>query len=124
MTYTETLVVTHCHCGIGLAIPSNLHRVARDGGKTLFCPLGHKFVYCNSYEEQLRREVERNARLLAEKDQLEASLRSQKGATTRVRRKLARAEAGVCPHCSRSFVNLARHVASKHPDCAPEHPLQ
>jgi hypothetical protein len=123
MTYTERLIVTHCWCGIALAIPASLHRIANDEGKSVYCPLGHKFVYADSYEKKLQREVERNARLLAERDQIEASLKAQKAATTRFKNKLARAEAGVCPHCNRSFVNLGRHMASRHPDHAPEHPL-
>lgn len=123
MHYTETLLVVHCWCGVALAIPSNLHRAMHDEGRTCYCPLGHKFVFGDSNKELLARERERSARLAAQRDQLDASLSAQKAATTRVRNKLKRVEAGVCPHCQRSFVNLARHVASRHPEHAPEHPL-
>lgn len=38
-----------------------------------------------------------------------------KGVVTRTRNRIAN---GVCPCCDRSFTNLQRHMASKHPDYA------
>ena len=116
MEYTETLTVTSCWCGIRLAIPDNLYGYAtRHKGKAVFCPLGHEFVFGDTTEERLRRERDRNAALRARLDQAQASLTAQKAATTRVKNKLKRVEAGVCPHCNRTFQNLARHMESKHP---------
>lgn len=49
-------------------------------------------------------------------DEAEAVKRSAaayKGAATRLKN---RAKAGVCPCCNRTFQNLARHMASQHPD--------
>jgi len=115
MDYTETLTVTSCWCGIRLAIPDNLYAYAtRHKNKAVFCPLGHEFVFDNTTEEKLRRALDREAATRARLDQAEASLSAQKAATTRVRNKLKRVEAGVCPHCNRSFQNLARHMESKH----------
>jgi hypothetical protein len=43
----------------------------------------------------------------------EHSARAYKGQATRLRN---RAKAGVCPCCKRTVSQLARHMASKHPD--------
>lgn len=118
LTYSETLTVTSCWCGIALAIPDNLHSYAkRKKNHAIFCPLGHEFVYNDTTEERLKRALDREAAVRAELDQTEASLRAQKAATTRVKNKLKRTEHGVCPHCNRTFQNLMRHVQTKHPEC-------
>lgn len=121
MTYMETLVTTHCWCGIALAIPSNLHRIANDEGKKVYCPLGHTFVYGNSYREQLaeaeRTIAEEKRRAKATKDLLlheERSHAATKGHLTKAKNQVQRVEHGVCPHCNRTFQNLARHMQSKH----------
>ena len=117
LNYTETLTVVYCTCGIAYAIPRALHDQAHDRGKSLYCPLGHAWHYTESVEQKLKREREKSARLRAEADQLQASLVAQKGVATKLRKKVERAEHGVCPHCNRSFVNLQRHVKTKHPEC-------
>lgn len=115
MDYTETLTVTSCWCGIRLAIPDNLYAYAnRHKNKVIYCPLGHEFIFSNTTQEQLQSERARSARLTAQLDQAQASLVAQRAATTRVKNKLKRVEAGVCPHCNRTFQNLARHMESKH----------
>jgi hypothetical protein len=123
LDYTETLVVTHCWCGIALAIPSNLHRVAQDEGKSVYCPLGHSFHYGGSYKEQLAEEQRRcraeERRHQATRDLLRAEERSHTATRGHLTRAQKRAAAGVCPCCHRTFANVARHVASKHPDFPP-----
>jgi hypothetical protein len=121
LTYTETLEATTCWCGIHLAVPANLLRNARNNGTTgIYCPLGHQFYFDSENEKlrkQLQRERDRAARLAAQRDQAEASARAHKGAATKARK---RAAAAVCPCCKRSFVQLRRHMAAKHPDYDPE----
>jgi hypothetical protein len=48
----------------------------------------------------------------------ERRLRAQKGATTRAKK---RAVAATCPCCGRSFSQLRRHMAAKHPEALAEH---
>lgn len=118
MTYSETLVVTHCWCGIALAIPDTLHRYAhRHKGKEVYCPLGHTFIFNDTIEEQLTRERIRHA---ATKDLLQAEERSHTATRGHLTRQRKRAAAGLCPCCKRHFTNVERHVASKHPDFNPE----
>lgn len=127
ITYVGKLVTTSCWCGIHLAIPDDLYSIAkRNKDKTVWCPLGHKFVYSNTTEEQLAkaklettraRQREQAVRDLLEQE--EHSHRATKGHVTRKKKELARVKAGICPCCNRSFQNLARHMESKHADWKP-----
>jgi hypothetical protein len=75
MPYTETLVVCHCWCGIALAIPSNLHRIAHESPHDVYCPLGHVFTWGDTYKEQLEEERRRSR---AAKELLAAEERSHR----------------------------------------------
>jgi hypothetical protein len=122
MSYTETLIVTSCWCGIPFAIPENLHTwLGRKDGNSCHCPNGHKMVFGSTLESDLREAREqrdaarrREGATRALLDQEERSHAATRGHLTRKRVQLQRVEAGVCPHCNRSFQNLARHMKSKH----------
>lgn len=117
LNYTETLTVVHCTCGIAFAIPYELDRQMHERGKSVFCPRGHQWHYTTTLEEELKRErvSHRATRELLEAE--ERSHRSTRGQLTRARK---RAQAGLCPCCQRTFANVARHMATKHPDFKPE----
>lgn len=126
--YSETLQTCTCYCGIHLAVPTNLYRQAHDLGKRgIFCPLGHEFFFSESEldrERKARETAEARAQRAEQRRQAERDLRehterqlsAQKGATTRAKK---RAAAALCPCCNRSFVQLRRHLATKHPDYKP-----
>lgn len=126
MTYVGSLVVTSCWCGIHMAIPEDLYDLAnRQKDKTVYCPLGHKFIYSNTTEEKLAQAkadlAEAQRRRQATMDLLVAEERSHaatKGHVTRAKKKLEKVVAGVCPvdGCKRHFKDLRRHVETKHPD--------
>jgi hypothetical protein len=126
ITYSETLDTTRCWCGIALAVPRNLLRNAIDDGVTLYCPLGHTFGWSETKAQKLEKELERERRRLAymtsERDQAKAEAdhqtavaRGYKGAAVKAKQRAAK---GVCPApgCKRSFVDVAKHVATCHPD--------
>lgn len=134
ITYTDSLTVTSCWCGIKVAIPNDLYRQARENGHRVWCPLGHTFVWGETETDRLRARAEQlkadqrwyAQRLNAERDlrlDTERRLSAQRGATTRARnqrdRDRTRVAAGVCPCCNRTFKNLARHMAGQHPDFGP-----
>ena len=117
ITYNETLVVTHCWCGIALAVPDNLYRHAKQSPKNhVYCPLGHTFVFGDTFEEQLKRTEQR---LKATRDLLEAEERSHVATRGHLTRARKRAADGVCPCCHRHFANVERHVKTKHPNFDP-----
>jgi hypothetical protein len=92
----------------------------QDGGSWTcpYCKCG--WGYSNNNENsklkrQLKEEQERKDRALAEANTLRASLAAQKAQTTKLRKRVSN---GVCPCCTRSFTNLRRHMATKHPEHA------
>lgn len=122
MTFTETLTVTSCWCGIHFAIPSNLYSwMQRDSDHSCRCPMGHTMVFSDTQKEELERAraalADATKRAAATRELLAAEERSHaatRGHLTRKKTQVHRAEHGVCPHCNRSFQNLRRHMASKH----------
>lgn len=126
--YTETLVVVQCWCGTNHGVPEGLRayqlRMHRDGGEvpSIYCPHGHAHSPAGPGKAaELAAELERaqaaRARAVAAREQAEASARAYKGVATRAKR---RAAAAVCPCCNRSFVQLRRHLETKHPEYRPE----
>ena len=126
MTFTGTLVVTNCWCGTTYAVPKELydhvHRQHDDGRRQqdIYCPLGHAWTFAGDGEaERQRKRAEQLERKLANREEdlrsERASHSATKGLLTKERKRAAR---GVCPHpeCKRSFVDVARHVRTKHPE--------
>lgn len=121
LTYTQALVVETCWCGIPHAIPSELSRQARDNGTAVYCPLGHAWVVSQTRAEKLAAELEeQKRRTKAARDLLAAEERSHSATRGHLTRTKKRHAAGVCPCCNRTFAQLARHMATKHPDWNPE----
>lgn len=124
MVYSETLVVTHCWCGIALALPQTLYEHAHQDERDVYCPLGHVFVFRDTWKKKY--EAEREERLGerrrhdATRSLLRAEERSHASTRGHLTRHRKRAQAGVCPCCNRTFQQLARHMANKHPDFVPE----
>jgi hypothetical protein len=125
-SYTNVLTVIECcTCHMDFAMPQDFVRDRRRDHAWWYCPTGHRQHYLGESDlecaERLRREAERRAERMDaaathERDQREAterSLRATRGHLTRQRRRAAH---GVCPCCSRTFANVATHVAKQHPD--------
>ena len=126
MTFTGSLTVTECWCGMTYAIPQTLykhvHQQHENGREQtmIYCPLGHRWCFSGKGEAEKQRErAERLERSLANREEDLRSERAShvatKGQLTKARK---RADRGVCQHCNRSFVNVARHVAHMHPQGA------
>ena len=84
-----------------------------------YCQTSWGFAGSEIYKlkEKLRHEAKRREWVERDLKDTENRLRAQKAAKTRLKNRIA---AGVCPCCNRSFVNLARHMNTKHPDYAKE----
>lgn len=112
------ITILHCgNCGISFGVPVGFYKQRRHDGVTWYCPNGHPRVFRGETEEaKLQRQLEsaraHRDRLQAENYHLENQRRAQKGATTRLKNRIA---AGVCPCCTRTFQNLERHMTSQHP---------
>jgi len=125
---TELTVVTCLTCGCVHAIPETLRAGLERNGGWYKCPNGHSQGWGDNEakrlarklaaEEARREQAEARARRLSdENDHLVASRNALKGHLTRHKK---RTKNGVCPCCHRSFENLRRHMATKHPGFAAE----
>jgi len=119
-----TLESTVCgECGVTFAMPSKFREDRLKDGKTFHCPNGHGLVYKGDEVDRLRRELatEREARRRSEelrqaaRKEADHNGREWRKTKTRLRNLRERVKHGVRPCCHRSFVQLARHMATKHP---------
>lgn len=99
-------------------------------GIRFWCPYGHDqhYIEGESEETKLRRERDRLNQRLAQKDDeiarqrdlregTERRLTAMRGVVTRIKNRVGH---GVCPCCNRTFGDLARHMAHKHPTYSAE----
>lgn len=123
-TFTETVTLekdTCGKCGGVFALNKSFtdHARANKGGYN--CPYCQTRWYWNESDaDRLRKQLEARDRELREskcetlrKQQL---LDLEQQAREKAERKLRRVHNGVCPCCKRSFTNLQRHMATKHPN--------
>lgn len=117
MKITTELVEVVCWCGVPHAIPAALDDQANRKGMAVHCPLGHKWVTKDPEHERLKRENaglrDARERLIRQRDDEARAHSATKAQLTKARNRIAK---GVCPCCNRQFVNVARHMASKHPE--------
>jgi hypothetical protein len=102
-----------CNCGVAFAMTDQLYTERHKDKATFYCPNGHGQHYVGKTDKQLLVEAEERSRqaIQAERDQRLAAERELK-------RIQDRSKGGACPCCKRSFVQLARHMKTKHPDYA------
>jgi len=121
-------------CGMDFAIPSVLLNQLRENKKTFYCPLGHPMVFGTSTGDRLKAEAEKlradlervkkneawlQDKLKSERELADKTSVALRETRTRLRHTRERAKNGVCPCCQRSFVQLQRHMATKHPEFTP-----
>jgi len=120
---TEFLTV-NCGCGGVYALPKEFKERCKRERLDWTCPYckgtwgyGYLKKRDRTEIERLTREKEHLAgRLESEKrahKHTEYQRRGEKAAKTKLRR---RAKGGACPCCNRTFVDLQRHMSSKHPE--------
>lgn len=117
---TEFKPVTCGECGGTYALPERYVRQKREKGgfwNCPFCRVGWGYTLRESKVSRLERELSRERaahdQTRADRDYRERRRRAEKAAKTRLKTRIAN---GVCPCCGRSFQNLRRHMASKHPE--------
>lgn len=125
------LWVTDCPiCGVIFAMPKRLEQARRQDKGSFYCPNGHSMSFTQTEAERVRREmqaaIERAQQATAEwRDdysrvwqEREAEKRSHAATKGKLTKTLKRVNAGVCPHCNRTFQALSKHMQSKHKDAA------
>lgn len=138
---TISLFVFSCaDCGIVFGIPNAYDDARRRDGKGFSCPNGHTLSYSDTAEKRLAREKaaleKRTQQLEEDRSWYQQQLRAEredhkttkrqkaavKGQLTKTKK---RAAATLCPvdGCHRSFVQMRRHLETKHPDFVAEQPV-
>jgi len=131
MEYTATtdmVTVICCYsgCGITFGMTKTFNRLRRNDHRWWCCPNGHQQQYSGKNEEEkLRGELKRKQAEL-QREQLRAleaeGLAKQKDQLyKRLRHRVIH---GVCPCCTRTFENVARHMADMHPEFGRENTLK
>lgn len=118
-----------CVCGAGFAMEANLYDQRLSDKGLFYCPNGHSQHFSGVSEEtRKRREAEARAERAEadakrQREAREWAERQAKGANisaglakAKLRRVHERVHAGVCPHCNRTFKQLAAHMQTKHAD--------
>lgn len=130
VSFEVVLTSIHCgECGGTYAINERYREQQYKKGGCWTCP------YCktgwgysdNNENSRLKKQVEeleqRKTAALARANEAEArakALSTQlKGTKTKLTNHRARSKVGVCPCCSRTFKQLAAHMANKHPEFTP-----
>ncbi len=103
---------TCCSCGVAFAIPTEMDSRLRKTHVSFYCPNGHAQSYRSQTEEERLQKA-----LAAEKSRRVVAQQALASQTERLRLIEARVNAGVCPHCHRTFKNVQRHMHSKHEKC-------
>ena len=110
-------IVWCCSCGNPIALTERMEDACRNDGHPFYCPLGHSQVFRKSAVTVLQEKLDM-AQALATR--LETKVRNTEAlleVESKARKMLAkRVNNGVCPHCHRTFQQVARHMKSKHPD--------
>lgn len=123
-----------CNCKTQFWLPDELNTAASASrgpkGIQFYCPYGHgqHYLIGESEEDKLRRERDRLAQRVAQRDDeiqrqremREAAERRASAARGQVTKIKNRVGHGVCPCCNRTFENLARHMAHQHPTFTAE----
>lgn len=111
-------------CGVQMIMPQWFYSKRREDHKDFYCINGHAQHFSGKSEaEKLREELEREKlrhqhtrereeSLRQTRNHLEHRVNGMKGALTKVKKRIAK---GVCPSCNRTFTDLKRHMACKHP---------
>lgn len=128
----ECHVVTQCiSCAVWHTVPEIVHEHHRLHGGFHSCPNGHQYGWKSGAErkeqDSIRQERDRlkqdAARLAdeiaAERARAEAETKRAEDAEKKVVQIRRRAAAGVCPCCNRTFLNVQRHMKTKHANVIP-----
>lgn len=127
LSYTGRLSIETCWCGMVHGVPEALvneqKRQHHDGRDPIgiHCPLGHVWVPAARPRHEI--DAEKIKKLERERDAarcaaIEAA--EERDAMRKANNALRqRAKGGACPCCKRTFVQLARHIKSQHPDFTP-----
>lgn len=108
-------------CGHKIFLGSKHKQICIDEHRAWYCTIcGTRRVFTGELlADKLRRErdaaVQREETIRKQRDDAKRSLAKEQRSKARLKKRVA---AGVCPCCHRTVSQMARHMATKHPDYA------
>jgi hypothetical protein len=113
-----------CVCGTRFAVDATIMHHRRQNAGDIYCPNGHCIGWKETEADKVRKQLAaKEKELEAERQRvgMERSMRyeaeaAKNKAEMAFKRQTRRINKGVCPHCQRTFQQLARHIACKHPE--------
>lgn len=124
-TELDMFVVACCVCEMQFAMTADYEARRREDHAWWHCPAGHSQHFSGKTDaEKLRERKIELERMLAnsrddtrvERMALDAEKRKHASTKAQLTKVKNRAEKGTCLHCRRHFVDVARHVQTKHPE--------
>lgn len=119
ITVDVDLTTINCGgCSGTYAINERFRQKKYEDGGAWHCPYcqcswGYRGTEIQRLKKRLQREEAEHDQTRAELKHTESRRRAEKAAKARLKNRISK---GVCPCCRRHFMNLQRHMASKHPD--------
>lgn len=114
-----------CKCGHLIFMSTDFERRRRDDHNGFHCTsCGQNQSWRGKSELELAREAieaerQRKMAALAEANDLRSALAAAEEQKARLKRRVSK---GVCPCCNRTVSQMARHIATKHPEYAGGNP--
>lgn len=126
--FTQFVTIRCWKCDVEYGMNERAYAQRKKDGHGFFCTNGHEAAFCETEADKLRKERDRLAQRIAERDDKIVELREENERIERRRRAAAgqvtkiknRVGHGVCPCCNRTFGNLARHMMNEHPNFTAE----
>lgn len=121
----EWHVVQQCGtCAVWHTIPKIVHDCYEREGGFWHCPNGHQRGFRKGTDEIERENTRRERDRLKQDaarmaDEIAAQTKRAEEAEKKIAQTRRRAAAGVCPCCTRTFLNVQRHMKTKHPNVVP-----
>lgn len=116
-TLQEPIVLqcsTCCVCGVQYAIPRDLWESQIRSGGFHYCPNGHSQGWSEGTDARARKQAEIALQQERQRhDQSKAALRETEA---KLKKLEDRTRCACCPCCNRTFKDVRRHLALKHPE--------
>jgi len=121
--------ITCANCGMVFAFSGDLIDKRRRDHQSFYCLSGHNNYFPGESDgEKLKRELKeanlaikraeyRTQSAQLEREKARQQLSATRGQITKLKKRIAN---GVCPCCHRTFVNMQKHMETKHPEYATQ----
>lgn len=122
MNFTEGLpgnetisfeMIVCCSCKVPFMVTQQHRQKLKDSGDTFYCPNGHAQHYTDTECKRTKAALAKAKQDIDDLEKWNNKLAQDKWALVD---KLREARKKDCPHCSKRYINLERHIKKQHPN--------